>query len=95
MVNNKLYDENYRNVMAEYFFYLRKDSGKTYETVAKAIGVLPNTFYNYEKAKRDMPMSVIVNLCEHFGKNYVEVMEYVNKRATEITLRQQTNEEQI
>lgn len=92
MVNNKLYDENYRNVMAEYFFYLRKDSGKTYETVANAINVNPNTFYNYEKAKRDIPMSVIINLCEYFGKNYIEVMEHVNNRATEITLRQQNNE---
>ena len=87
MLNNKLYDDNYRNALSEYFISLRNENRRTFEEVALALNLKPNTFYHYECGKRDMPISVFVDLCKYYGLNHVEVFEKINAEATARTQR--------
>lgn len=95
MILNKNYDENYLIVMSEYFSNLRKESRRTIEEVANAIGLKPSTFYHYEHGLRYMPMSVVINLSNYYGKSYVDVMMYVDQEATARTLRMESHNEQV
>lgn len=83
MRNRTLYDNTYLALQSEYFINLRKQTGRSYDVVAYILNLKPSTFYKYEKGMRDMPVSVFVDLCLLYNKDYGEVFKELNKKTIE------------
>lgn len=78
-----LYDKLFYETLSEYFLALRSSTGKTSEDVALDLGIKQSTFYHYEKGLRAVPISVIKAVCEYYGKDFLEVFQYISKRTDE------------
>lgn len=79
MRDNTLYDRTYTEVQSAFFREQREKNGRTLDDVAYFVNVKKTTYYGYERGRRDMPMSVFIDLCRLYNLNYAKVFEQLNK----------------
>ena len=52
--------------MKERLKQLREEKGVTQKEVARAIGVTPSAYANYEQGTREPSIQILINLCKYF-----------------------------
>lgn len=73
----RVYDRYFNEVFSEYFIALRKEKRYTRTDVAKLLNYNLNTFTCYEKGTRDIPISVMRELCKFYGVDFYDTFRYI------------------
>ena len=76
------YDALFNDVFSEYFISLRKSKGLTKEKVGYYLHLPKATFSAYETGTRDCPLSVMKEMCEFYGVDFIETFKYLDEETT-------------
>ena len=76
------YDKIFNAVFSEYFTKVRHEKGLTRHDVAYYLHLNPNTFGGYEMGSRDVPISVMKDMCKFYGLDFLETFKYLDAETT-------------
>lgn len=77
IIMKRAFDQFFNDVFSEYFINLRKEKRYTRTEVAKRLHINLNTLTCYEKGSRDIPISVLKELCNFYGVDFYETFKYI------------------
>ena len=72
------YDKEFQNKLREYISHLRKTKKVTMDEVSDYLGVSKALYSRYEKGTRNIPLSVLKELCEYYGLNYYNSFKVID-----------------
>lgn len=73
----RVFDKYFNEVFSEYFTNLRKETRYTRTEVAKHLRINLNTFSCYEKGTRDVPISVMRDMCSFYGIDFYDTFKQI------------------
>lgn len=76
------YDMIFNAVFSEYFTNLRHEKKLTRQDVAYFLHLNPNTLCGYEMGTRDVPLSILKDMCKFYGLDFLETFKYLDAETT-------------
>lgn len=72
------YDKEFQKKLREYVSLLRKERKKTMEEVSDYLSISKALYSRYEKGSRNIPLSILRNICEYYGVDYYKSFQIID-----------------